>query len=141
MFGISKIQGWIAAGAIAILIAMGGYIYVSNIWHENALEAKEVKIRSLVAEVTAERVGHAVTKRTLENISISLDVMRIQRNILESKMFDAEKDITELRRKFDGHDLDDLSRRKPGLIENIINKATQEVFDEFEEITDPATFN
>jgi hypothetical protein len=41
---------------------------------------------------------------------------------------------------FAEHDLKALAERKPGLIERRINSATERVFNELEEITDPLTY-
>ncbi len=41
---------------------------------------------------------------------------------------------------FAEHDLKALAERKPGLIEIRVNRATEAVFDELEEITDPSTY-
>ena len=46
-----------------------------------------------------------------------------------------QKESQDLRDKFIEHDLKELAIRKSGLIEKAINKGTQEVFDEFNEIT------
>ena len=45
--------------------------------------------------------------------------------------------MSSLRQKFARHDLNNLSLRKPGLIEKIVNKATKEVGNELAQITDP----
>lgn len=44
-------------------------------------------------------------------------------------------EVKELEEKFSKHNLKKLSSKKPKLIENIINKATDEVFNEIEDIT------
>jgi hypothetical protein len=41
---------------------------------------------------------------------------------------------------FADHDLKALAERKPGLIERRVNAATERVFNELEEITDPLTY-
>jgi len=41
---------------------------------------------------------------------------------------------------FADHDLKALAERKPGLIERRVNSATERVFNELEEITDPLTY-
>jgi hypothetical protein len=56
---------------------------------------------------------------------------------LEQKNQQANEEVSSLRMKFAKHDLNHLSLRKPGLIENIINKATKEVGNDLAEITNP----
>ena len=57
---------------------------------------------------------------------------------LEQKNREAATEVSTLRQKCARHDLDNLSIRKPGLIEKIVNKATKGVGDELAQITDPA---
>ena len=56
---------------------------------------------------------------------------------LQEKNREATEEVSSLRQKFARHDLNNLSLRKPGLIEKIVNKATKEVGDELAQITDP----
>lgn len=60
-------------------------------------------------------------------------------NILQEQNNQAREEVSKLKSKFDKHDMNMLSLRKPKLIENIINKGTKEVLGEFESITSPAT--
>ena len=59
-------------------------------------------------------------------------------NTLQEQNNQAREEVSKLKSKFDKHDINMLSLRKPKLIENIINKGTKEVLDEFESITSPA---
>ena len=59
-------------------------------------------------------------------------------NTLQEQNNQARKEVSKLKSKFDKHDINMLSLRKPKLIENIINKGTKEVLGEFESITSPA---
>tara|TARA_Y100001980_G_C14537334_1_gene314282 strand:- start:369 stop:911 length:543 start_codon:yes stop_codon:yes gene_type:complete len=59
-------------------------------------------------------------------------------NILQEQNNQAREEVSKLKSKFDKHDINMLSLRKPKLIENIINKGTKEVLGEFESITSPA---
>ena len=54
---------------------------------------------------------------------------------------EAREEVNNLKSKFDKHNMNVLSLRKPKLIENIINRGTREVLDELEAITSPATNN
>ena len=60
-------------------------------------------------------------------------------NVLQEQNNQAREEVSKLKSKFDKHDMNMLSLRKPKLIENIINKGTKEVLGEFESITSPAT--
>ena len=59
-------------------------------------------------------------------------------NVLQEQNNQAREEVSKLKSKFDKHDMNMLSLRKPKLIENIINKGTKEVLGEFESITSPA---
>lgn len=59
-------------------------------------------------------------------------------NTLQEQNNQAREEVSKLKSKFDKHDINMLSLRKPKLIENIINKGTKEVLGEFESITSPA---
>tara|TARA_E500000081_G_C6100670_1_gene337455 strand:- start:196 stop:774 length:579 start_codon:yes stop_codon:yes gene_type:complete len=58
-------------------------------------------------------------------------------NVLQEQNNQAREEVSKLKSKFDKHDMNMLSLRKPKLIENIINKGTKEVLGEFESITSP----
>ena len=53
----------------------------------------------------------------------------------------AQVEVETIRKKFAKHDLNVLSLRKPGLIENIVNRGTRAVGAEFEKLTNPYQFN
>ena len=53
----------------------------------------------------------------------------------------AQAEVETIRKKFAKHDLNVLSLRKPGLIENIVNRGTRAVGAEFEKLTNPYQFN
>ena len=59
-------------------------------------------------------------------------------NTLQEQNNQAREEVSKLKSKFDKHDINMLSLRKPKLIENIINKGTKEVLGEFESITSSA---
>jgi len=51
----------------------------------------------------------------------------------------SQQEVESIRKKFAKHDMTVLSLRKPGLIENIINRGTKEVLGDLETITDPSS--
>lgn len=61
--------------------------------------------------------------------------MMNQVNDLQEANQEALRESADLRAKFARHDLNRLSLRKPKLMENIINRGTQEVFDELTVLT------
>ena len=57
-------------------------------------------------------------------------------NVLQEQNEEAREQVQNLKDKFQKHDMNLLSLRKPKLIENIINKGTKGVLNEFEVLTD-----
>lgn len=62
-------------------------------------------------------------------------------NLLQEANEEAREEVNNLKSKFDKHNMNVLSLRKPKLIENIINRGTKEVLNELENITSPASSN
>ena len=60
---------------------------------------------------------------------------------LQERDAEAREEVDNLKSKFDKHNMNVLSLRKPKLIENIINRGTKEVLNELENITNPASSN
>ena len=58
-----------------------------------------------------------------------------QINILQEANEEARAEVSNLKNKFAKHDMNVLSLRKPKLIENIINKGTKGVLNDFENLT------
>ena len=70
-------------------------------------------------------------KQTIENH----DLMLSQVERLQKENMEAQNEVTRIKKKFSKHDLNVLSMRKPLLVEKIVNKATQKVGEELENIT------
>ena len=60
---------------------------------------------------------------------------------LQEANAEAREEVDNLKSKFDKHNMNVLSLRKPKLSENIINRGTKEVLNELENITNPASSN
>lgn len=58
-------------------------------------------------------------------------------NNLSAANADLQAEASRLARIFSEHDLEELSRARPGLVEGIINRGTQEIFDRLTTITTP----
>ena len=70
-------------------------------------------------------------KQTIENH----DLMLSQVERLQKENMEAQNEVTRIKKKFSKHDLNVLSMRKPLLVEKIVNKATQKVGEELDQIT------
>ena len=53
----------------------------------------------------------------------------------------AREEVTELRNTFARHDLNNLAIARPGLIENVVNRGTAQVHQQFVELTNPRQFD
>ena len=62
-------------------------------------------------------------------------------NLLQEANEESREEVNNLKSKFDKHNMNVLSLRKPKLIENIINRGTKEVLNELENITSPSPSN
>tara|TARA_R100001126_G_C4704191_1_gene91655 strand:- start:49 stop:462 length:414 start_codon:yes stop_codon:yes gene_type:complete len=70
-------------------------------------------------------------KKTIENHNLMISqVERLQKENIE-----AQNEVARIKKKFSEHDLNVLSMKKPLLVEKIVNRATQKVGKELEQIT------
>ena len=60
---------------------------------------------------------------------------------LQKENMVAQKEVTDIRKKFSKHSIDALSIRKPQLIQNIINRGTKTVLNDLKQITDEKQFD
>ena len=120
----SKVKIGLILGAI---VAISGFLYYTM-----SLSSKLGKL-----EVEREQLIGINTNQTQQIETLLTDQSASDERII-SLLKDIEglqKESQDLRDKFIEHDLKELAIRKSGLIEKAINKGTQEVFDEFNEIT------
>ena len=70
-------------------------------------------------------------KKTIENHNLMISqVERLQKENIE-----AQNEVARIKKKISEHDLNVLSMKKPLLVEKIVNRATQKVGKELEQIT------
>lgn len=120
--------------ALAIAGAVGYHYYKVN-----SLNSKLVTItRDLeVAIANTDKLEHAV-----ETQKQSITILRNQRRIDQEKLNtlavsyqESQKKVGDLRELLSRHDLGFLMLKKPGLLETRMNKATERVGKEFEQLT------
>ena len=115
-----------AALFIVILVGgvvTGGYFYVDNLRKENVQLQKD---KTILKENNAE-LKDGIKKQQKTINAVKRDSERKNRIIIDTtKKFQKSRSaINELEKKLERHDLGMLARRKPGLVENIVNKATK----------------
>jgi len=131
---------WQIAGAlgVALLITGGAFkMYVDK---------SEAEKEQIAAQLRVSADNQLVLENSITNLNDQLlkAEERQQRildrvNDLQVKNSQAQAEVESIRKKFAKHDMTVLSLRKPGLIENIINRGTKEVLGDLETITNPST--
>ena len=118
---------------MGVLVVGGGYYWWSN-----------GKINDLTEQLNVAITNTALLEQSVETQNNQIETLLVDQeqsnkriNDLQSLNREAETKVTELRKTFDEHNLNNLSLAKPGLIENIINKGTKKVYDNIRELTNP----
>jgi transposase len=124
-------QAKLIAGGIAIitisLVVWAGYAYVTNLQEKVEFQGKEItKLETANKTLTAER----------EQLETDLKENKENQAILNEDLRKARVDKDNLIKLFSDHDFTNLVKKKPGLIELRINKATDKLFLELEAISD-----
>lgn len=120
----------IGGGIVVLVISLtiwAGYKYVTNLQEtvvEQAEKITELKISN--ESLTAER----------EQLESDLKDNRENQAVLHEELREARKQKDGLIKLFSDHDFAKLVNAKPGLIEKRINKGTDKVFQELEDISD-----
>ena len=136
------IMGWkLSAGlGLALAITAGAFkLY----YDKSQAEIDEFHLRleqSIQNQKTLERTIETQNENLKETIR-NQELMVAQIEKLTDENQQAQAEVETIRKKFAKHDLNVLSLRKPGLIENIVNRGTRAVGAEFEKLTNPYQFN
>lgn len=126
MIPIGSIVKWVAiAGIVSSILYAGNRIYEYHLDQiDNAVNTAKLE--------TAVRLQEAVTIRD----KALREQSREELELIEKELIIERAKVTDLRRMLlIDHDLDRLLQRKPGLILTRVNKGTEEVLKELEEIT------
>ena len=127
--GFGGITMYMGIVLVVVILASAAYFKYSQ---DKLAEANQL--------VAVERAGRVSAEANIKFMQESL--ARQQRNLGkladESVIIRKEQQVTiDI---FAEHDLKALAERKPGLIEIRVNRATEAVFNDLEEITDPSTY-
>ena len=105
---------------IALLIIMlagagGGYLYVNKLQKDNAI----LKTNQIKLETAVEENNQVIEQQTK-------DLRQIRTTLKEVEQFNKklQADKTSLNNRLGKHDIGNLAENKPGLVEKIINKAS-----------------
>jgi predicted nuclease with TOPRIM domain len=114
---------------VTILIVISSYSlyrYIENIKEEVVMLQKDNTILKNTVDVQEDVIDRIKTERK--------EINKLNKDLQED-LKTVEKENNRLNKLFREHDLTDLAKRKPGLIEKRINDATEKVFDDIESIT------
>ena len=104
-------------GLVLVMLAGagGGYLYVNKLQKDNAiLKTNQVKLETAVAE----------SNQVIEQQSKDLKKIRSTLKEVEELNDRLQEDKNSLNKRLGKHDIGNLAENKPGLVEKIINKAS-----------------
>ena len=105
----------IILGLILLAGAGGGYLYVNKLQKDNAiLKTNQIKLETAVAE----------SNQVIEQQSKDLKKIRSTLKEVEELNDRLQEDKNSLNKRLGKHDIGNLAENKPGLVEKIINKAS-----------------
>ena len=105
----------IALVLILLAGAGGGYLYVNKLQKDNAiLKTNQIKLETAVAE----------SNQVIEQQSKDLKKIRSTLKEVEELNDRLQADKDSLNKRLGKHDIGNLAENKPGLVEKIINKAS-----------------
>ena len=105
----------IALIVILLAGAGGGYLYVNKLQKDNAiLKTNQVKLESAVQE----------SNQVIEQQTKDLKKIRSTLKVVEETNKKLQADRDSLNKRLGKHDIGNLAENKPGLVEKIINKAS-----------------
>jgi len=123
----------ITKGLLAGVVAMGllaWFFYTANLQLKNDLQVAIIKVE-------AAETSLRTAQQEKELVDIQLKQFAAKTAVIEMERNQARLEVNKMRDLFQDHDFAKLITRKPGLIENLMIKKTQEVFDEIETLTAP----
>lgn len=129
---------WQIAGVLGAALVM--CVVSFKVYYDRAEAEKDALRIELQTAVNNQKVLESTIQDQNDRIIQAIQEQKQQQEQiqgLQEKNREAAKEVSSLRQKFARHDLNNLSLRKPGLIEKIVNKATKEVGDELAQITNP----
>jgi preprotein translocase subunit SecD len=129
---------WQVAGTLGAALVLGGVSF--KVYYDRTEAEKDALRAELQTSINNQQVLENTIQDQNNRIAQAIESQKQQQEQiqgLEQKNREAAAEVSSLRQKFARHDLNNLSLRKPGLIERIVNKATKEVGDELAQITDP----
>jgi hypothetical protein len=129
MLGIFSLFNW---KRLLIEVAVVGSLLAIGYWYFNFSQAKIAALESDKAKLT---VAVDVQKKTIDSLQKFMSKQAQNLTDLQKELADAESERAKLAAKLAKHDLEELARKKPGLIENIINQASNKEIQDLKNMT------
>ena len=129
---------WQISGVLGAALVM--CVVSFKVYYDRTEAEKDALRAELQTSINNQQVLENTIRDQNNRIAQAIEAQKQQQEQiqgLQEKNREATEEVSSLRQKFARHDLNNLSLRKPGLIEKIVNKATKEVGDELAQITDP----
>ena len=100
---------------IMVIGASGGYLYVKKLQKDNAiLKVNQIKLETAVED----------NNKVIEQQTADLKKIRSTLKVIEETNRKLQEDRNKLSNRLSKHDIGNLAENKPGLVEKIINKAS-----------------
>jgi len=100
---------------VMMAAASGGYLYVKKLQKDNAiLKVNQIKLETAVED----------NNKVIEQQTADLEKIRSTLKVIEETNRKLQEDRNKLSNRLSKHDIGNLAENKPGLVEKIINKAS-----------------
>ena len=124
----------------ALITTVGGSYFYINM--------QKAQISQLQVELQTSINNQQVLEGTIDNQNTQLqEQLEAQRqnqariSELSEANDSARQEVSEMRNTFARHDLNNLAIARPGLIENVVNRGTAQVHQQFVDLTNPRQFD
>jgi biopolymer transport protein ExbB/TolQ len=119
-------------GALLLASLAGSAYYIDSLNDRiGVLRGNQIVLESKVQE----------QNDAIDNYLARQQQTQAQLDTLEQEKRQAMEDVNRLRKTFARHDMDNLALAKPGLIETRVNKASDRVMTNLEQLSDPNQFD
>lgn len=115
-------------GVIGVMALVLGWFYISNLQLKNDLQTAIIKQGAAETSLQTAKEQAVLVETQLEQFSAKVTELQKDRD-------EARAEVNKMRSTFQDHDFAHLLKKKTGLVENLMIKRTQEVFDEVEALT------
>lgn len=113
------------------VVAIGAFLLALWWYYTNTQQ----QINQLTAENAELHVVNDQYAEEIQALDEHNDKIETQVQELLEGMQESQREVDDLRDKLIKHDLEELARKKPGLVEKRINDGTEKVIDEINDIT------